>query len=87
MIYCEDKTDHVSYGGASTDISVDTSVDIRPSIGRHSIKYSSPADNWNNCAFDDKRMKLGTHVKHIQRSIFSYRAISDWSRDPYGGSF
>ena len=46
----------------------------------------SPADKWNNCALDDKRMKLGIHVKHIQKSIFSYRTISDWSRDPYGGS-
>ena len=46
----------------------------------------SPADKWNNYAFDDKRMKLGTHVKHIQLSIFSYRAILDWSRDPYGRS-
>jgi len=47
----------------------------------------SPADRWNNCAFYDKRMKLGTQVRHIRQSIFSYRAISDWSRDQYGGSF
>ena len=52
-----------------------------------SIAYYSPADKWNNCAFNDKRMKLGTHVKHIQQSIFGYRAISDSSGDQHGGSF
>ena len=33
------------------------------------------------CAFYDKRMKLGTLVKHLHPSIFGYRAISDWSHD------
>ena len=45
----------------------------------------SPADKWYNCAINDKRMKLGTNVEHMKRNIFRYRAISDWSRDQYGG--
>ena len=48
---------------------------------------NSLAGKWKNCTFYDKRMKLGTQVKHTLLSIFSYRAISDWSRDQYGGSF
>ena len=67
-----------SFGNAASSQRFDT-IEKLPS-------KNSPADKWNNCAFDDKRMKLGTHVKHMQLSIFSYRAISDWSRDPYGRS-
>ena len=47
---------------------------------------SSPADKWNNCAFHDKRMKLGRLVTNMSRNIFGYKATSDWSHDQYGGS-
>ena len=67
-----------------TNVTVDERIEILEEKAFKGDWFNnSPADKWNDCAFDDlKRMKLGTHGKHIQQSILSYRAISDWSRDP-----
>ena len=54
-IFDERETDHVSYWGASTDISTDTSVDIsvdtsvdtRPSIGRYIGRVSTDVSTDN----------------------------------------
>jgi len=38
-------------------------------------RLNSTTDLCNNCAFDDKSMKLGTVVHHMVLQIFRYRAI------------
>ena len=53
-------------------------------FGRYSIRelhndiqWNSPAVGSKNCAFYDKRMKLGTVAAHIFLKKFRYRAIAD----------
>ena len=50
-----------------------------------SFATTSPADKckiWPNCAFYDKSVKFGTKLEHILTNSFSYRTITDLSRDP-----
>ena len=48
-------------------------LDIKTTEKFHT--HISLADLCNNCAFDDKSMKLGTIVHHRLLQIFGYRAI------------
>ena len=45
------------------------------------------ADICENCAIDDKSMKLATMIEHAIMKIFSHRAISDFSPEANGGHF